>query len=124
MSKLTEFSINRPVTISMIFAIIAISSVIVLTQLPVSYLPNVDFPRLNVVTSWTGATPEEVEKYITSVIEETGSLVRGVTKVSSNSSTGYSSVQFDFNNDIDIEFARFELNEKLQIIADKLPQNV
>jgi len=124
MSKITEFSINRPVTISMIFIIIAITSVIVLTQIPVSYMPDMEFPRLIVYTSWSGAAPEEVEKYVTSQIEEAGSEVKGVVNVNSSSETGLSEVTFEFNHEIDIEYARFELNEKLQLIQDQLPENI
>jgi HAE1 family hydrophobic/amphiphilic exporter-1 len=124
MLNITKFSINKPVTISMLFVIIAITSVLVLTELPISYFPNMEFPRLNVNTFWSGAAPEEVEKYITALVEEVGSTVQGVTEVNSSSQTGISSVQFYFHRDIDLEFARFELNERLHLLRDKLPAQV
>jgi HAE1 family hydrophobic/amphiphilic exporter-1 len=121
MLNLTKFSINRPVTISMIFAIIALAAVFVLSLLPISYFPNVEFPRLNVNTYWSGASPEEVEKHITALVEEAGSTLQGVREVNSTSSVGRSSVRFYFDRNIDLEFARFELNEKLHLIRDRLP---
>ncbi|MFO7896439.1 MAG: efflux RND transporter permease subunit [Candidatus Cloacimonadales bacterium] len=124
MFNITKFSINKPVTISMIFVIIALTSIVVLWQLPISYFPNVEFPRLNVNTYWQGAAPEEVEKYITSLIEETGSTIQGVTRVNSISKTSISSVQFYLQRGIDLDYARFELNEQLQLLGDKLPPRV
>jgi HAE1 family hydrophobic/amphiphilic exporter-1 len=92
--------------------------------LPISYFPNLEFPRLNVNTYWQGAAPEEVEKYITAQIEEAGSTIQGVTRVNSISKSSISSVQFYLQRGTDLAYARFELNEQLQLLADKLPPRV
>ncbi len=121
---LSKFAINKPVTTIMIFFIIVVVGFYALNHIPISLLPNINYPKLTVSASWQGISPEEIEAKLTSPIESVGATISGVTDVSSTSYNGYSSVQFTFDRKTDISFAKFELNEKLQILSNKLPANV
>ncbi len=121
---LAKFAINKPITTVMIFFVIMVVGFFALGHIPISLLPNINYPKLTVSASWIGASPEEVEAKISSPIEAIGATISGVTDISSTSYSGYSTVQFTFQRNADINFAKFELNEKLQALRSKLPKNV
>ncbi len=121
---LSKFAIRKPITMLMIFLLIIVIGFFSIKHIPISLLPNINYPKLTVSAGWTGVSPEEVEKRITSQIEAVGSSVNGVTDISSTSYGNYSIVEFTFDRKTNINYAKFELNEKLQTIKDKLPANV
>ncbi len=121
---LSKFAIEKPITTTMIFLVIIVFSVYAILHIPVSLMPNISYPQLSVVASWSQVSPEEVEAKITSPIESIGSLISGVTEISSTSYPGYAQVKFQFDRKTNINFAKFELNEKLQLLSDKFPPNV
>jgi HAE1 family hydrophobic/amphiphilic exporter-1 len=121
---LTDFVLKKPISTLMLYIIIVILSVLSLTKIPISLVPNLDYPKLSVIAYWPDASPEEVESHITSPIESFGSMINGVSKISSSSYPQQSVVNFEFERNTDLEYAKFELNEKLQLLQDKLPTNV
>ena len=120
---LSRFALDKPVTIMMIYIIIIVMAVYSVWNLPLSLQPNLNYPRLTIVTGWSDASPEEVEANITSPIESIGSSIEGVTNVKSTSSRQSSVVNLEFARETDMDYARFELNEKLQLLEEQLPQN-
>ena len=121
---LSKFAINKPITTTMIFFVIMVLGFYALNNIPISLLPNINYPKLTVSASWIGASPEEIESKITSPIESVGSTINGVIEVSSTSYNEYCIVNFTFDRKTDINFAKFQLNEKLQLLQDKFPTNV
>lgn len=105
----------------MFYGVILVGGVFAFTRLPLELSPSKDFPRLSVVTSWSGTSPETVEQFITAPIEEISNTVRGVRRVSSTSEEGRSTVDIEFEQKIDMNFARLELNEKLAAFSENLP---
>ncbi len=104
-------------------AIIAVAIYAVL-NIPLSLMPDLSYPRLTIVCMWSDASPEEVEANITSQIEEIGSTIAGISNIRSTSYGQRSVVNLEFARNTDMDFARFELNEKLQLLHDKLPEDV
>ena len=82
---LTDFVLKKPISTLMLYIIIVILSVLSLTKIPISLVPNLDYPKLSVIVYWPDASPEEVESHITSPIESFGSMINGVSKISSSS---------------------------------------
>lgn len=97
-------------------------AVFALMHLSVELTPQIDFPRLSVVTNWGQASSEMVVRNITLSVEETAASIRGVKNVSSNSYEGRSVVNMDLDKDADVNFARLELMEKLSAIKEDLPK--
>ena len=90
--RLSEFSVRRPVTITMIFIGIALLGIISVVRLPQELFPSIVYPRLTVVTTYANAAPEEVETLITKVVEEAISTVRNLKGIQSSSREGISMV--------------------------------
>ncbi len=123
MSKLIRFSIERPVTVAMIFLGIVFLGMISLRELSVDLLPSIQYPRLSVITTYIGAGPEEVENFITSPLESFLSTVPGVRKIKSISREGVSIITIEFEWGTNMDFALVHTREKLDSARYSLPQN-
>ena len=123
MSKLIRFSIERPVTVAMIFLAIVFFGTISLRELSVDLLPSIQYPRLSVITTYIGAGPEEVENFITSPLESFLSTVPGVRKIKSISREGVSIITIEFEWGTNMDFALVHTREKLDSARYSLPQN-
>lgn len=106
----------------MVFLGICLLGIISFNRLPVRLLPDIEFPRLTVVTPFENATPSEIEKLVTRRIEEAVGSVNGVTDVYSESIEGLSMVTARFRWGIEMNFAMVETKEKVDIIKGQLPQ--
>lgn len=121
--QISKFSINRPVTISMMILIIVVFGAISFFRIPVDFLPELEFPAAAVMTTYSGAAPEEVENLITKWIEETVNTVDNVKKVTSFSQEGMSIVAVEFNWGTKMDFAAQDLREKVDLIKMRLPED-
>src|SRR6476646_1259297 len=95
--------IRRPIATSLLMLGIALFGVIAYRALPVSDLPNVDFPTLNVGAGLPGGDPGTMASAVASPLERQFTTIAGIDEMTSSSSTGSSNVtlQFDLNRDID-----------------------
>jgi hydrophobic/amphiphilic exporter-1 (mainly G- bacteria), HAE1 family len=86
-----------------LFCLLALLGVLALFQLPLELQPGGDRPEISITTPYLGAAPSEVEDLVTRPIEERLEEVQGIQEINSNSSSGISTinVEFDWNNDID-----------------------
>ncbi|MFH1478652.1 MAG: efflux RND transporter permease subunit [Candidatus Omnitrophota bacterium] len=119
--SLPHFSVDKPVTTSMIFVGILLLGVISLTRLPQELFPSVNFPQLTIVTTYENAAPEEVETLITKIIEETVGTVGSIKRVSSISKEGVSIVTAEFNWGTNMDFASLGVREKIDLVKERLP---
>lgn len=122
--SIPKFSVNRPVTITMIFLTILILGCISVAQLKIEMLPRIPIPKLVVETQYPNAAPEEVEELVTRPLEETLSTLEGLKSISSVSSTGKSLITLEFYWQTDIDFATLKAREKLDRIKWSLPEEV
>ena len=122
--SIPKFSVNRPVTISMIFLAVLILGGISFSLLKIEMLPRIPIPKIVVETKYQNAAPEEVEELVTKPLEETLSTLEGLKKISSISSTGKSIIIMEFYWQIDIDFATLKAREKLDRIKWSLPEEV
>ncbi|HUP00848.1 MAG TPA: efflux RND transporter permease subunit [Gemmatimonadota bacterium] len=116
-----RLAIRRPVATVMAFGCLAVLGIPSAITMPLELLPDVEFPRLEVMTFWPGASPELVEPFVTSPIEAEAQEIRGVESVRSTSYPQRSSVTVEFAAGTDMEFARLELGERLSALSRSLP---
>src|ERR1700723_1569722 len=95
--------IRRPVATTLLTIAIAIAGAIAFTVLPVSPLPQVDFPTISVGAGLPGASAEIMASSVATPLERQFGHIAGVTEMTSSSSLGSSSVtlQFDLSRNID-----------------------
>src|SRR5947209_11220894 len=99
----TQLFIRRPITTTLIMAAILLFGIFAYRLLPVSDLPNVDFPTIQVNASLPGASPETMASAVALPLEKQFSTIAGVTSISSSSLQGTTSItlQFDLSRNID-----------------------
>ena len=123
MNSLIEVFIRRKITTAMVFAALCLLGVISVSGLPVELLPDIELPKLTVITPFENAAPAEVEKLVTSRIEEAVTAVGGVSGISSESIEGMSIVKISFNWGTDMDMALIEAKEKVDLIRSELPED-
>lgn len=117
-----QSSIRRPVTVSMFVIAVMLFGWVSLGRLPLNLLPDISYPSLTVQTDYLEAAPEEVEDIVTRPIEESVSVVPGLTRVSSVSRPGQSEVTLEFAWKTNMDLAVLEVREKLDAV--NLPRDV
>lgn len=108
-----QYTISRPVTITMIMLSFIIFGQISYNALSLNLMPDITYPSLTVRTEFPGAAPEEVETSISRPIEEALGIVTDLFSISSVSKAGQSDVILEFSWDSDIDEAINEVREKL-----------
>jgi len=95
--------IRRPIATSLLMAAIALFGVIAYRALPVSDLPQVDYPTITVSASLPGANPDTMASAVATPLERQFTTIAGLDSMISNSSQGSTSItlQFDLSRDID-----------------------
>jgi hydrophobe/amphiphile efflux-1 (HAE1) family protein len=94
------------------------------SYLPVSALPAVDFPSLEVRTSYPGAAPEVMSSLVTTPLERQFGQISGLETMTSVSSFGYSSIVLQFGLDRDIDAAAQDVQAAINIAGGVLPRNL
>ena len=117
-----ERSIRRSVTTSMVYLCLMGYGAFVLYNLPLNRLPDVELPVIAVITTYTGASPADVETLITAPIERAVSSVEGVETVRSTSRQGTSLVIISFTWGRDMDDAETDVRKNIELFAaDFLP---
>jgi len=119
--KISNFAVNKPVTISMIMLIIIVLGGMFFTQLGLDMLPDIEYPIVSVVTTYSSVAAEDIEEVITKPIEDSVSTVKDVKSIKSFSQEGLSAVMIEFNWGTNLDFAAQDVRDKVGMIEDYLP---
>ncbi len=119
--NLSELFIRRPVMTTLVMAGILIFGFMSYTLLPISALPNVDYPFISVSASLPGATPETMASAVAAPLERQFTEIAGLNSFNSTSSTGNTniSLQFDFSRNVDD--AAKDVQAAISAAAGELP---
>ena len=118
---LSEYSVNKPVTVLLVFIALIGLGIYCTTQLPVDRYPDMKLPYMLVHTDYKNAGPEEVEQSLTRVLESVLSGVTGLKKMQSQSSSGLSLVFMEFNYGTNLDAAVAEIRDKIDLVRRYLP---
>ncbi|WP_027340347.1 efflux RND transporter permease subunit [Halonatronum saccharophilum] len=119
--KMSDFSVDRPVTILMMVLLVVVVGIVSLNRLPLDLFPDLDLPYVAVITNYEGVGPEEIENSITRPIEERVGTVDGVKDIYSMTSPGTSLVLIELDWSVDVDFATLDMRESISLIEDFLP---
>ncbi|MFZ0136902.1 MAG: efflux RND transporter permease subunit [Candidatus Sulfotelmatobacter sp.] len=113
--------ILRPVATSLIMAAILLVGIVGYTQLPVSALPEVDYPTIQVLTFYPGASPTVMATTVTAPLERQFGELQGLSQMTSTSSGGTSVIVLQFNLTLNIDVAEEEVQSAINASQSLLP---
>jgi multidrug efflux pump len=116
--------ILRPVATSLLMAAILLVGIVCYTQLPVSALPQVDYPTIQILTFYPGASPEVVATTVTAPLERQFGQLQGLSQMTSSSSGGTSVIVLQFNLSLNIDIAEEEVQSAINASQSFLPANL
>lgn len=123
-AAITKFSLNRPVTISMMFITFLLLGAIASRLLPLEKFPGIDIPAVTISVPYGNSTPAEVERLLSRPIEEAVSTISGIQRVRSYSNPNSADIVVEFKWDADIQTKSLEIREKIDAIRHELPDDV
>src|SRR6202041_1887132 len=116
--------ILRPVAPSLLMAGILLAGIVSWMQLPVSALPEVDYPIIQVVTFYPGASPDVMASSVTAPLEKQFGQVPGLQQMTSVSSDGSSVITLQFTLSLDIDIAEQEVQQSINASGTYLPADL
>ncbi|SJZ30244.1 efflux RND transporter permease subunit [Selenihalanaerobacter shriftii] len=119
--KLSDFSVDKPVTTVMLILIIVLLGGIAFTRLSVDLFPDMTIPVISVSTQYEGAAPEEIEQSVTRPLEEGLVTVDDIDSIRSTSREGLSQVTLEFDWGTDMDMAAVDVREQVSLLKRALP---
>ena len=122
--NIAEIFIRRPIMTTLVMGSILLFGIMGYRQLPVSDLPNVDFPTVQVNASLPGANPETMASAVALPLERQFSTIAGLDSMTSANSLGGTSITLQFTLDRNIDAAAQDVQAMIAKAARDLPQNM
>ncbi|HEY7120084.1 MAG TPA: multidrug efflux RND transporter permease subunit, partial [Tepidisphaeraceae bacterium] len=116
--------IMRPVATVLLMVAIILAGLVAYRQLPVSALPQVDYPTIQVLTFYPGAGPEVMASSVTAPLERQFGQVPGLNQMTSTSSQGSSVITLQFSLDLNIDIAEQEVQASINGAGSFLPRDL
>src|SRR5271168_4990028 len=120
----SQIFIHRPVATTLLMIAILLSGLVAYTQLPVSALPEVDYPTIQVQTFYPGAGPEVMTSSVTAPLERQFGQMPGLKQMSSISSAGASILTLQFDLSLNLDIAEQEVQASINAAGNLLPQSL
>ncbi|MCE9501986.1 MAG: efflux RND transporter permease subunit, partial [Leptospira sp.] len=107
----------------MFYLALMLFGILSIPKIKLNLLPNIEFPRISIVTALPNSSPEEIENLITKPLTDSVGTVNGIEKVNSESAEGISQITLQFNNKVEVEFAVMEVRERIDLVKESMPQD-
>ncbi len=116
--------ILRPVATTLLMTAILLAGIVAYRQLPVSALPQVDYPTIQVLTFYPGASPDVMASAVTAPLERQFGQMPGLNQMTSRSSSTSSVVTLQFSLDLDLDVAEQEVQAAINAATTFLPRDL
>ncbi|WHZ13036.1 MAG: Multidrug efflux system MdtABC-TolC, inner-membrane proton/drug antiporter MdtB (RND type) [Burkholderiaceae bacterium] len=116
--------ILRPVATSLLMLAILLAGLVAFRQLPLSALPEVDYPTIQIITLYPGASPDVMTSSITAPLERTFGQMPGLKQMTSSSSGGASVITLQFSLDLSLDIAEQEVQAAINAAGNLLPSDL
>lgn len=116
--------ILRPIATSLLMAGLLLAGIAAYRQLPVSALPQVEYPTIQVLTAYPGASPDVMSSAVTAPLERQFGEIPGLSQMTSTSSYGSSVILLQFNLDQNIDVAEQSVQAAINAASNFLPRNL
>ena len=118
-----NLSVKRPVGTIMFYIGIILLGAISYSKLAINLLPDLSYPKISVITDYPGSGPEEIERFITNILEGPLSSISGVKRINSTSKEGISIISLEFHWGTDMDFALLHTKEQTEGVIQNLPDD-
>ena len=122
--NLSRIFILRPVATTLAMIALLLSGILAYRLLPVSALPQVDYPTIQVSTLYPGASPDVMTALVTSPLERQFGQVSGLAQMTSSSSAGSSIITLQFNLDLPLDVGEQEVQAAINAASNLLPNDL
>lgn len=122
--NMSRFFILRPVATTLLMLALLFSGLLIWRFLPVSALPQVDYPIIQIYTFQPGANPDTVQRTITAPLEREMGKIAGLKQMSSNSAVGASVITLQFELSAELGVVEQEVQSALSTASSKLPNDL
>jgi hydrophobe/amphiphile efflux-1 (HAE1) family protein len=122
--NISEPFIRRPIATTLLMAALAFVGIVSFPFLPVAPLPQVDFPTIQITTTWTGASAETMATSVAAPLEQQFGQIAGVTQMTSQSTEGASTIVIQFELDRNIDSAAQDVQAAITVATKTLPQSL
>jgi hydrophobe/amphiphile efflux-1 (HAE1) family protein len=122
--NVSEAFIRRPIATSLMMSGVVLLGLLGYFLLPISALPSVDFPTIQVTTQLPGASPEVMTSSVTTPLEQQFGKISGLTSMNSVSSFGVSTITLQFSLDRSIDSASQDVQAAISVASGVLPQGL
>lgn len=122
--NLSRIFILRPVATTLAMIALLLSGILAYRLLPVSALPQVDYPTIQVTTLYPGASPDVMTALVTSPLERQFGRMAGLTQMTSSSSGGSSVITLQFDLDLSLDVAEQEVQAAINAASNLLPNDL
>lgn len=116
--------VERPIATVVLLVSLMVLGIYSFINVPIELAPKAQYPRMQIIATWSGIPPEMMLTHVTAPLEERAVGIKGVIKISSSSRIGMSTIDLDFDPKINMEFASLALREKMDEVKDALPREV
>src|ERR1035441_9772101 len=113
--------ILRPIATSLLMVAITLTGIVAYKQLPISALPEVDYPTIQIITFYPGANPDVMASSVTAPLERQFGQVPGLQQMTSTSSDGSSVITLQFSLSLSIDVAEQEVQQSINASGTYLP---
>ena len=122
--NISSIFIERPIMTTLVMMSFLIFGIVAYRALPVSELPNVDFPTIRVSASLPGASPETMASSVATPLEQEFSNIAGIDSMTSSSSQGSTQIILQFNLNRNIDAAAQDVQTAISSATHHLPQEM
>jgi HAE1 family hydrophobic/amphiphilic exporter-1 len=122
--NVSELFIRRPITTTLVTSAILLFGIVAYRALPVSDLPNIDYPTIQVSASLPGASPETMASAVATPLERQFSTIAGIESMNSTNGIGYTNITVQFALSRSIDAAAQDIQSAISKAAQQLPPNM
>jgi hydrophobic/amphiphilic exporter-1 (mainly G- bacteria), HAE1 family len=120
---LATASTKRPIAMSCLLIALIVLGLNSYRKLSIENMPAMDIPYIAIITTWVGASPEDIEKDVSKYIEDAVSGITGLKHIESSSLENVSQVVLEFNMSVNVDVAAQDVREKLDAVLANLPKD-
>ncbi len=114
---LAKFSVRKPFTVLVAVVLVIVLGIVAFTKMTPDLLPSIDLPYVVIVTTYAGATPEEVESSVTKPLEQQMATLDNIKNVTSTSAENYCLIMLEFSDGADMDTISGDIREKISQVS-------